>query len=777
MGDELVGLQEIATIRGVTASAVANWRKRFEDFPKPLVELKSGPVFQLSAVESWLARRDGKELSRASQFYEQLAGKRGDDKDLATAIEATVDKLLLEKTTTRRPGILLGKIQSGKTRAYLGIIAKAFDSGYDVAVILTKGTKSLTRQTVSRVKQDFEDFLQSDRVQAFDIMSLPELTPYELSQKLVLVVKKEDDNLTRLLDAFTKRYPALQAKKLLIVDDEADLASVTFRRQEGVVQQGKISTQIDRLRGLVPESDFLQVTATPYSLYLQPEDEVSVNGSPVRPKRPQFTIILPTHGDYVGGDYYFDKSNDPTSPAYYFYREVPLDEREALKKEDRRRIKIENILSESRAAVVREAVMTFIVGGCIRRLQARDLRQPIHKYSFLFHTEQQRGAHQWQEKVVAAIRDALVAEAKEDTPRFNELVHRAYNDLRRSIKLEGSEVPTPDDVKVAATGALVQGHLMITKVNSDKEIDELLDDNGQLKLRTPLNIFIGGQILDRGITINNLIGFYYGRAPRKFQQDTVLQHSRMYGVRSMADLSVTRFYAPLHVYQVMRKINSFDAALREAFESGEHEQGVYFIQKDAQDRVIPCSPNKLLLSNVVSIRPSSRLLPIGFQTVARSNGAKELALLDKTINACAVSGSGVDLIELDEAVALLQKAYSLLEFENAQDDERRAHVAALEHLSRTCKDAKHSKKVWLITARDRDVTRYREEGRFSNAPDTKQQSDLASERAIDIPVLMLLRQNGAEAKGWRGLPFWWPVIVTPKNAITAIFAADTAKNA
>ena len=56
--------------------------------------------------------------------------------------------------------------------------------------------------------------------------------------------------------------------------------------------------------------------------------------------------------------------------------------------------------------------------------------------------------------------------------------------------------------------ALAEGQLMITKVNSDNDIKNLLDDEGQLKLRTPLNVFIGGQILDRGITINNLIGFY-----------------------------------------------------------------------------------------------------------------------------------------------------------------------------------------------------------------------------------------------------------------------------
>ena len=38
------------------------------------------------------------------------------------------------------------------------------------------------------------------------------------------------------------------------------------------------------------------------------------------------------------------------------------------------------------------------------------------------------------------------------------------------------------------------------------------------KLRTPLNIFIGGQVLDRGVTLANLIGFYYGRRPNKFNR-------------------------------------------------------------------------------------------------------------------------------------------------------------------------------------------------------------------------------------------------------------------
>lgn len=54
---ELVGLFEVSVLAGVTPSAVANWRKRFSDFPQPVVDLKSGPVFRLSQIRAWLRKR------------------------------------------------------------------------------------------------------------------------------------------------------------------------------------------------------------------------------------------------------------------------------------------------------------------------------------------------------------------------------------------------------------------------------------------------------------------------------------------------------------------------------------------------------------------------------------------------------------------------------------------------------------------------------------------------------------------------------------------------
>jgi hypothetical protein len=164
----------------------------------------------------------------------------------------------------------------------------------------------------------------------------------------------------------------------------------------------------------------------------------------------------------------------------------------------------------------------------------------------------------------------------------------------------------------------------------------------------------------------------------------------------------------------------------------------------------------------------------GFQTVYKSNGAKNLNELDARIEKLIGSAQDPILIDVAESVELLKLAYANLVFDDATDDDREAHIAAVEHLSRTCKKADMKGKVWLLTAKDRNVARYREEGRFSNAPDTKQQKDSARAKAEDIPVLMLLRQNGDEAKGWHGLPFWWPVIMTPRSGITAIFATDAA---
>jgi hypothetical protein len=128
-------------------------------------------------------------------FYASLRAARKDDDALAMCIGNVVKKLEDISTSGDRPGILLGKIQSGKTRAFVGVIACAFDRGYDVAVVFTKGTKTLSTQTVSRLSYDFQKFIDDDELIVLDIMRLPgRLTRGEQNRKLVIVAKKQIQN-------------------------------------------------------------------------------------------------------------------------------------------------------------------------------------------------------------------------------------------------------------------------------------------------------------------------------------------------------------------------------------------------------------------------------------------------------------------------------------------------------------------------------------------------------------------------------------------------------
>lgn len=714
-------------------------------------------------------------------FYNTLIEKRKDSEDLQKKMEETVQRFLEMETNMNKPGMLLGKIQGGKTGAFIGIIALAFDNEYDMAIILTKGTKALARQTYARVKRDFSNFIYDHMVTLYDILNIPERLPgFILNRKLIMVVKKETNNLDKIIRMIVQTYPDLGNRKVLIIDDEADFASIGFTKngREGNVELRKIASQIDELRKKVKKSDFLEVTATPYSLYLQPEDTTMPRGEGefvFEPIRPAFTVLLPIYKGYVGGDFFFEESKEEGTIAHYVYEEVPLDELDALKRENRKVFKLEDCLTHKRIQTLRKGILNFIVGACIRRIQQRKLRKREEYYSFVVHTEQAKEAHDWQVEVVAKLNELLMYCANHNLPTLSELVRESYDDLSKSLNII-STPPKFDEVFEEVLAALKGDYLMIRKVNSDAAVEQLLDDNGELELSAPLNVFIGGQILDRGVTIRNFIGFYYGRRPNKFQQDTVLQHSRIYGNRPIDDLAVTRFYTALEIYSVLVKINEFDNALREAFEKGAHAgvAGVVFICKDPSNKIIPCSPNKISISSTTTLRPGMRMLPIGFQTDYIKNIRDKIEELDKVIlGQLPNDKSKPFLIELSTANSIIDIIDETLVFE--QDWDWGAFKSCMEFLSKNTKNEKMRGKIWCLVRTERELSRIKDDGSYADNVDTgSTDTNPAREIAIDIPALILIRQNGSTGKGWRGSPFWWPVLIAPQKTRTLVFSNQTA---
>jgi hypothetical protein len=715
-------------------------------------------------------------LNTTGGFYEDfVVNSEKYSPETEACIERTVARLQAIETSAGKPGMLLGKIQSGKTRTFLGIIALAFENDFDLAIILTKGTRALATQTLKRVRDEFAPLEIRDGVQIHDIMTVPGgLTGYELSQKLVFVAKKQSDNLDRLAALIRDTYPQLAKKRALIVDDEADYASVGFRNTKDDGPQANVTTQqIDTLRSIFASSAFLQVTATPYSLYLQP-DEYESQGLEFKPLRPAFTELVPVAPNYIGSGFYFDDSQDPDSVAAHLYHEVGTDELRILKQSDRRRFKVEECLTSKAIPALRAAICCFIVGGVIRRIQNKRVGEAAGKFSFLVHTEASRASHAWQEDVVTTLKEKLAEAARSDLPLLRRLLGTAYDDLAVSISLKGHDLPSKDDVLEETVKALKADWLMVTKVNSEKQVEQLLDNEGQLKLRTPLNLFIGGQILDRGITVANLIGFFYGRRPTVFQQDTVLQHSRMFGFRPIQDLTVTRFYTARPIYEAMRRMHESDTALRHEIEANPHSP-VVFIQRDSAGRVVSCSPNKILVSKTTTLRPFKRLLPVGFQTDFAIRTKPAVSEIDKRLSVIFPSGfEQPAVVPTTVAVEILRLIKPTLLMEDGYEFDWAGAQAALEYMSTAARNPDNRGKMLILVRTDRKMSRTITSGgrtAFSDAPDTAQREGLiARNNAKDTPMLMLFRQDGAESQGWRGTPFYWPVVWAPENTRTAVYS-------
>jgi hypothetical protein len=685
---------------------------------------------------------------------------------------------LLDITSNASPGLLLGKVQSGKTRTFITALALGFDNGFDLGVVFTKGVKVLTKQTVARISQEFEAASKQDLVQVFEIMSMQDnLPPALIKQKLIVVCKKEDDNINRLHRFLNSVYPTLKRRHCLVIDDEADFASVGYRRDGGVVVSAVIPAQIDRLRQLLQSVKVLQVTATPYSLYLQPDVAPQATGL-TQPIRPSFTHLVPSGPEYVGGETYFEKSQVAGSLEELFHIPVSLAEMDVLRREDKSRFHIEDCLTASEIEMFRHAIITFLLGGFIRRRQEQLKGEAVlPKYAFVVHSETAKRSHLWQVTLAERIRDELRTSGRGDQ-RLRILVQSSLRDLAESVHRaqaasSGVILPVPD-LNEAIEGVFVAlDALMVHKVNSESQVAALLNVNGELNLLGHYNLFVGGNILDRGVTVPNVIGFYYGRRPATAQQDTVLQHCRMYGYRPFADLAVTRFYTTAGIYASMRMIHEFDKALRTEIEAGSQPEGVYFLRADSRGQVRICGPQKVMASHVETVVAGGQklVLPFRFDVKEDSTGPRATAWIDTQLatnfGRMDDPGPRYGQFSAQDAEAILDHIKKSLDLTDTDGWDTKGHAALLKYL------AAHSRggsSVSVCVIRGGNQARHRPDGRFQNYFVYQRQVDAARQRLDGKPGLLLVRQNPGE--GFKPFPFWWPMILIPDGIHPHVFALN-----
>lgn len=782
--------------------------KSFEDAKNGLEYLKrlGMPISQqqIDWYKEW-EEEDQKMQSVAQQYpiYSHLKNQIKYTDELQDCIHKTVDELLKDGEGADKPGLLLGKIQSGKTRAFVGVMALCFDRGVDICVILTKGTKPLAEQTVLRMNADFYDFVDGKdpskpEVKIYDIIEVKTGIPqYNLSSnKVIIVCKKEARNLEHLIKLFNNNKAIIDKKKVLIIDDEADFAGHSFTSKDGKDQMLKITSLVNKFRGFLNYYRLLNVTATPYSLYLQPDDEIIINNGKVLPAKPRFTVLVPIHKDYVGGKQYFEDSQDPDSMYYDLYCSVSEKCMSVFRFPRANYLKntySPNILE------IRLSVINYLMATAIRRIQ----NGGFYRSSFLVHVDIGKQGHSLQVDLLGAVIESIrVSLTHKMDPLDFVTLNMAYPLLCHSIEAGQKEgfipknlpIPKQEEVEAEIKKILNQKDFRIVPVNSDNDVKQLLDKRtGQLKLELTANIFVGGGILDRGITIDHMLGFFYGRDAKTKQQDTVLQHARMYGNRSKEDMAVTRFYTTPSVYAALVRINELDNQLRAWFENSVTrgtDPSAVFVGYDTAKGIRPCAANKLIISDTLTIKPSKRVLPIGFQTLSNSEIKGTIKKIDGILSRPEYQKRDKDgFFEIGKAEVLnilelinktfyrrpkrIRKGHTVLSiYQDAVDWDFEEMIACLEYCLQNVADNKMYAMVRGVPD-IRELSRKRANGCFIDAPDDGR-TDVAPSKAkaVDRPVMMFIKQKGDKDKGWHDAPFYWPVLMTPQKLTAAVYSKD-----
>lgn len=773
-----------------------------------------------------------------ARYYTTLTGNEcGNDKysiELKTKIEEAgqlcLDNLHSEEFS---PIMMMGNIQSGKTRAFIGLMALCFDNDFDMTIILTKCSTALVKQTVSRMTVEFDIFKQGNAtvgdVVAQDILDI-DFTGCTLMEekeavvnsflkrykgkKRIIVVKKQADNVDRMnmfIEALLKKE---QYKRLLIVDDEADITSVGYEKTVGYDElslrriSGAINTMRKTLHSNI-EHVLMQVTATPYALYLQPENFSNQNIMPIKPSR---TVVLPTGNGYIGGQHYFIDSEDEQSEHYekakHLLHVVSQDEMDILNGSrknsgknsvirDKRTVKMEDFLTsksgKSNFALpdFRNWIFDILVGTAIVQLNSGN---EDHYLSAVLHAATTKALHKQESELIHDAFKVMIAalEANIADSDFRKYVEQAYEGLKESVNAYGVlQMPSLEEVMHRIADIDEDGELTglihevdIKEVNSDSDITRLLNiTSGELKLENSLTIFVGGQVLDRGITIPNMISFFYGRDPRTMQQDTVMQHCRMFGYRKPEQLSVTRFYTTYRLYSSMKEITIRDNLLRDRMLQQSSGEVVYL---EAGGKIKACSPQKILASKLSTILPDKRYLPVGFEIIKKGADTiwKKIDAIIKDNNGylsesqCnykrsdSISDKYV-LISSETALDILKKAYSVME---PKDDGVCNTFEALESvflfsLSERMKSGEDD--IALIVRTNRQLSKMKRNGTlYQDSPDDgKNEGAIAKKLRENIPVLVLTEQCNPE---W-GKKFWWPVYYTPSMMNVGLYADSNEK--
>lgn len=531
-----------------------------------------------------------------------------------------------------RRGLVYGQVQSGKTANYIGLIARAIDSGYKIIIVLAGLYDDLRIQTHDRIKEKLvpqgpnanqvsipiEFRAQSARdIRSSDVESIVNDFHARKSSRhhsaSVYVIKK-NKSVLESFDAAINDYceaNGLDAMDMpvFIIDDEADHGSIRSmtKSQYDDYQAGRLVSpdegeddgQIDlktakeaitainryirTILGGLAKVTFVQYTATPYSVLMQTtedrEFEHKVNGR--MRKIPEDNDLFPEHfvyvlnpgENYMGLDYFFNETN---------YKNLKSDLRPVHIIQDNSINSKTNLPND-----LPDVILDFIAGTLI--LRERDKMRKAEKYSFatmLIHPSTSTRVIENHandvKRYITLLRGRLLAGgATEEVSKLRSKLMRhcsraeelkVHQDFWSSYDLEkisdemiakkvldlvlnNEEAP----LRVISYHSTSKNYLFNL---SRKQSLIYNDDKNKDKVKPHTYIVVGGTLLSRGLTLENLITSYLVRHSK--QLDTLGQMARWYGYRSnIADIVSVHVSNKIRDYYL--ELNRFDTRVRQWF--------------------------------------------------------------------------------------------------------------------------------------------------------------------------------------------------------------------
>lgn len=420
-------------------------------------------------------------------------------------------------------GIVVGRVQSGKTANVITLSALALDNGHRLVVLFLSDTNNLLTQNTERFVKNFENIDNVEVVKKskdgdFDaILDVPTLESlYDDGGNLVICSLKHAKHIQEITDLISKT--PYKDDYTLIIDDEGDdigLNTAAFDEKfvedskGNLIEEERTATNgaIIGLKKAFSKLGYISLTATPEAnILLQDFQQLAPDYCVTMEPNPGYTGLLAFHSD----------SSD---------RVVEVDDYCDLLEN--------NGLPESF-----EEAFTFFIAGCILR-KKREAGKKF-KHSMMVHPCSKIENHEIVFKKV----ELYVNKIRYDLGRNNqsaEMFIRLVMDKCKELSPNSSVKPKD----ILSTIKKTKLHL----VNCAQAGNDL---NKAMKLM-PYHIVIGGNMLDRGITIEGLAVSYMIRMAKKGQADTLLQRARWFGYKQ-SYIDLCRVYMPKELKQQFSNI-------------------------------------------------------------------------------------------------------------------------------------------------------------------------------------------------------------------------------